>query len=143
MYGDGFTVRSARYTSNGCASVSREKRCDTWIWYVSPRLMYSFARSTFAMKPSRVLFDANARSACDVRAVSYGSRESGLASRLTSSSIFHVACRYDASTSPSSRAWLTTLILCCRWSKTSSVSMNRKIASGKPCGSASGTGSFS
>ena len=29
MYGDGFTVRSARYTSNGCASVSREKRCDT------------------------------------------------------------------------------------------------------------------
>ena len=50
--------------------------------------MYSFARSTFAMKPSRVLFDANARSACDVRAVSYGSFDSGRDSRLTSSSIF-------------------------------------------------------
>ena len=32
MYGDGLTVRSARYTSNGCASVARVKRCETWIW---------------------------------------------------------------------------------------------------------------
>ena len=32
--------------------------------------------------------------------------------------------------SPSRRKWLTTLILCCRWSKTSSVSVNRKMRLG-------------
>ena len=46
MYGDGFTWRSTRYTSNGSSGPSRSKRCASTTWKMSPARMCSRAAST-------------------------------------------------------------------------------------------------
>ena len=46
MYGLGLTWRSDRYRSNGSASSSSSKRCDSTTWKMSPARMYSLATST-------------------------------------------------------------------------------------------------
>src|ERR1700731_1666526 len=51
MYGEGFTCRRTRYTSNGSYRSSRSKRCASTTWKMSPARMYSFAASTAAWKP--------------------------------------------------------------------------------------------
>ena len=54
MYGDGFSARSARYTSTGRAWNGTDRRWLSTTWKMSPARMYSFDFSTAAMKPSRV-----------------------------------------------------------------------------------------
>ena len=46
IYGDGFTVRSARYRSNGATPGSKSQRCESTTWKMSPAAMYSLARRT-------------------------------------------------------------------------------------------------
>jgi hypothetical protein len=55
MYGLGFTARSARYTSNGSALLTRSNRCPSTTWKMSPARMYSFARATIDACSSRVM----------------------------------------------------------------------------------------
>ena len=54
MYGDGLSARRARYTSTGRALNGTLRRWLSTTWNTSPARMYSFDRSTAAMKPSRV-----------------------------------------------------------------------------------------
>src|SRR5262249_1100725 len=48
MYGEGFTWRSTRYTSNGSTYASMSKRCASTTWKMSPARMCSRAASTAA-----------------------------------------------------------------------------------------------
>ncbi len=54
MYGDGFSARSARYTSTGRALNGTLRRWLSTTWKMSPARMYSLLRWTASTKPSRV-----------------------------------------------------------------------------------------
>ena len=48
MYGDGLSVRNARYSASGVARSGLDMRCDGTTCMMSPSKIYFFARSTAA-----------------------------------------------------------------------------------------------
>ena len=85
MYGDGFTIRSARYTSKASTPGTQSKRCERTHWKTSPDAMYSLARSTdfrnVAFGVRAVSFSAPSFAPCDLPTLG-----SARASRLSSRS---------------------------------------------------------
>ena len=50
MYGDGFTILSARYTVKGSTEQATSRRRESTTWKMSPAAMYSLARRTESAK---------------------------------------------------------------------------------------------
>ncbi|MDF2816968.1 MAG: hypothetical protein K0S73_908 [Stenotrophomonas rhizophila] len=72
MYGDGFSARSARYTSTGRALNGTLRRWLSTTWKMSPARMYSLDLSTAAMKPSRVKPETKSFSSSTSRVIGTG-----------------------------------------------------------------------
>ena len=72
MYGDGFSARSARYTSTGRALNGTLRRWLSTTWKMSPARMYSFDCSTAAMNPSWVKPDTKWLSSSTSRVIGAG-----------------------------------------------------------------------
>ena len=133
MYGDGFTVRSPRYTANGSSDIGAEKRCDGTIWNASPAKMYSRQRSTAASNASRDMLLVTGPSTGSPAGAD--GRGSGPDRRPFSSAIVATVRQYAASCSSSSSSsgqGATIVRARRRWSNTTTGPVTRAIRSGRP-----------
>ena len=113
MYGDGFTVRSARYTSNGCAPVSREALRHRDLVRIAALDVLLRALDLRQKAFARVVRSERALRVRRARRVVRQPRERA---QQPADEFLDLPRRLPvrASTSPSSRAWLTTFDLVLR-----------------------------